>query len=335
MRKSWPATFWLWQSNCMTQSVITATGSYLPQKIMTNDDLTKLVETSDEWIRERTGIVKRHISAEGEHTSHLAIKACEEALKQAGYKANMIDGIVVATSTPDSTMPSVATKVQGALGIKKGPALDVAAACAGFIYALSVAHGWIQAGISKRVLVIGAEAMSRIVDWQDRSTCILFGDGAGAVILEASDDASRGIKAISLDAQGEFGSILGTNGGVSTTKTAGALFMEGQEVFRHGVEKMSSTILETLEKAKIELANLDWVVPHQANARMIKSIARQIKLPPEKCVVTVTDHANTSAASIPLALDVANRDGRLKKGNIIAMPALGAGLAWGCAVVSW
>lgn len=318
----------------MTASIITATGSYLPKEILTNDALSQMVETSDEWIRERTGITKRHIAAVGEFTSHLATKAAQAALANAGCSADSIDGIVVATSTPDSTMPSVATKVQGALG-NKGPAVDVAAACAGFIYALATAHGWIQAGISKRVLVIGAETMSRIIDWKDRGTCILFGDGAGAVILEASDDASRGVKAITLDAQGEFGSILGTNGGIASTQTAGTLFMEGQEVFRHGVEKMSSAIVTTLQKAGVEMAALDWVAPHQANARMIKSIARQIKLPPEKCIVTVTEHANTSAASIPLALDVANRDGRLKKGNIIAMPALGAGLTWGCAVVSW
>lgn len=318
----------------MTASIITATGSYLPKEILTNDALSQMVETSDEWIRERTGITKRHIAAVGEFTSHLATKAAQAALANAGYSADSIDGIVVATSTPDSTMPSVATKVQGALG-NKGPAVDVAAACAGFIYALATAHGWIQAGISKRVLVIGAETMSRIIDWKDRGTCILFGDGAGAIILEASDDASRGVKAITLDAQGEFGSILGTNGGIASTQTAGTLFMEGQEVFRHGVEKMSSAIVATLQKAGVGIEALDWVAPHQANARMIKSIARQIKLPPEKCIVTVTEHANTSAASIPLALDVANRDGRLKKGNIIAMPALGAGLTWGCAVVSW
>lgn len=319
----------------MKRSVITATGSYLPEKILTNDDLSRMVKTNDEWIRERTGITKRHIAAENEYTSHLAVNAARKALAMAGYGADSIDGIVVATATPDTTMPSVAVKVQTALGITGGAAVDVAAACTGFIYALSVAHGWIQTGIAKRVIVIGAETMSRIVDWTDRGTCILFGDGAGAVILEASDDASRGIHAISLEAAGEHGSLLGTNGGTSSTQTSGKLLMEGQEVFRHGVEKMSAITLSTLVKAGLNIDDVDWLVPHQANARMIKMIGRTLRLPEAKCITTVTHHANTSAASIPLALDEANRDGRLKKGNIIAMPALGAGLTWGCAVVSW
>ena len=319
----------------MMQSIITATGSYLPEKILTNDDVSKLVETNDAWIRERTGITQRHIVAEGELTSHMATHAAKRALASVGYDADKIDGIVVATSTPDSTMPSVAAKVQAALGITSGPAVDVAAACTGFIYALSVAHGWIKTGIAKRVMVIGAESMSRIVDWTDRSTCILFGDGAGAVILEASDDAARGIRAISLEANGEFWPLLCTNGGVSSTQTAGTLFMEGQEVFRHGVEKMSAITVSTVAKAGLNLADVNWVVPHQANARMIRMIARTLKVSEDKCVVTVGHHANTSAASIPLALDEANRDGRLKNGQIIAMPALGAGLTWGCCVISW
>lgn len=319
----------------MTQSVITATGSYLPAKIMTNDDVSKLVETNDEWIRERTGITQRHIVAEGEFTSHMATHAAKRALESIGYTADKIDGIIVATSTPDATMPSTAAIVQRALGITKGPAVDVVAACTGFVYAMSVAHGWIQTGIATKILVIGAESMSRIVDWKDRSTCILFGDGAGAVIVEAMEKTTRGIKAISLEAQGEFGPLLGTDGGISSTQTAGHLHMEGQEVFRHGVEKMSGITLSTLEKAKLVIADVDWVVPHQANARMIKMIARTLRVPEGKCVVTVPIHANTSAASIPLALDEANRDGRLKNEQIIAMPALGAGLTWGCAVVSW
>lgn len=319
----------------MLHSLITATGSYLPQKILTNHDLSTMVETNDEWIRERTGIIQRHIVAEGEFTSHMAIEACRRALAMAGYDATMIDGVVVGTSTPDCTMPSVAAKIQASLGISHGPALDVAAACSGFVYGLSVAHGWIMGGIARRVLVVGAEAMSRIVDWNDRGTCILFGDGAGAVILEASEDASRGIRAIRLEAQGEFGPLLGTHGGVCSTQTAGHLFMEGQEVFRHGVEKMSAITLSTLAAAGLSLGDVDWLIPHQANARMITRIGRQLKIAESKCVVTVPIHANTSAASIPLALDVANRDGRLKKGNIIAMPALGAGLTWGCCVISW
>lgn len=317
------------------RSILTATGSYLPQKILTNDDLAAMVNTNDEWIRERTGITRRHIVAEGELTSHMATAASRQALASVGYDASMIDGIVVATATPDNTMPSVAVKVQAALGITHGPALDVAAACTGFVYALSVAHGWIQTGIATRILVIGAESMSRIVDWSDRGTCILFGDGAGAVILEAAQDKARGIRAITLEAEGAHASLLGTHGGIASTQTASTLFMEGQEVFRHGVDKMAQATLTTLQKAGLSLADVDWLVPHQANARMITRIARQLKFPAEKCVVTVPLHANTSAASIPLALDVAHRDGRLKKGNIIAMPALGAGLTWGACVVSW
>lgn len=317
------------------QSIITATGSYLPKKILTNEDLSRTVKTSDEWIQERTGIIQRHIVAEGESTSHMAAEAARRAMEQAGYSADTIDGIIVATSTPDSTMPSVATKVQAALGITRGAAVDVAAACTGFIYALSVAHGWIQTGIASRILVIGAESMSRIVDWNDRGTCILFGDGAGAAILEVSDDTLRGIRAIQLDAQGEFGALLGTNGGVASTQSAGHLHMEGQEVFRHGVEKMAAVTLSTLEKAKLKITDVDWLIPHQANARMIKAIGRSLKIAQEKCVVTVSHHANTSAASIPLALDEVNRNGRLKKNQIIAMPALGAGLTWGCCVTCW
>lgn len=319
----------------MKQTVITATGSYLPQKILTNNDLAAMVDTNDAWIRERTGIAQRHIAAEGEFTSHMATHAARRALEAAGYAADSINGIIVATSTPDSTMPSVATKVQAALGIPRGAAIDVAAACTGFVYAMSIAHGWVQTGIASRILVIGAENMSRIIDWTDRGTCILFGDGAGAVIVEASDDASRGIRAISLEAQGEFGSILGTNGGTASTQTAGHLFMEGQEVFRHGVEKMAAITTATLAKAGLNMAQVDWLIPHQANARMMRMIARTLRISEEKCVVTVPLHANTSAASIPLALDVANRDGRLKKQQIIAMPALGAGLTWGCCVISW
>ena len=317
------------------QSVITATGSYLPSVIVTNDALALRVDTSDAWIRERTGITQRHIAAQGEQTSHLALRAAQAALESAGYSAHKIDGIVVATATPDTTMPSVAAKVQAGLGITKGAALDVAAACTGFIYALSVAHGWIQTGIATRVLVIGAETMSRIIDWEDRNTCVLFGDGAGAVILEAVPSGTRGIRAITLEAAGEFAPLLGTHGGVSSTQTAGTLFMQGQEVFRHGVEKMASVTLATLEKAGLTLADVDWLIPHQANARMIRMIARQLKIAQEKCVITVAEQANTSAATIPLALDIARRDGRLQPGNIVAMPALGAGLTWGCCVISW
>lgn len=317
------------------RSVITATGSYLPEKIITNEDMSRLVETNDAWIRERTGITQRHQVAKGELTSHLAIHAARAAMEQGQLVAADIDGIIVATSTPDSTMPAVATKVQAALGISHGPAVDVAAACAGFIYALSVAHGWLMTGVATKVLVIGAESMSQVMDWSDRTTCILFGDGAGAVVLEAMDHTTRGIESIVLEANGEFGHLLGTDGGVASTQTSGHLFMQGQEVFRHGVEKMTSITLAALKKAKLTLADIDWLVPHQANARMIKMIGRQLKIPEAKCVVTVDIHANTSAATIPLALDVAARDGRIKQGDRVVMPALGAGLTWGCCVISW
>ncbi len=316
-------------------SVIIGTGSYLPEKILTNHDLAKLVDTNDEWIQERTGIVKRHILAEGQTTSDMAKIACERALAAAGKTVADIDGIVVATSTPDCSMPSVATKLQEKLGIK-GPAVDVAAACTGFIYALATAHGWIQAGIASRVLVVGAEAMSKIVNWQDRGTCILFGDGAGAVVLENQpNETTRGIHALSLHADGQFAPLLGTNGGVAATQTAGQLFMSGQEVFRHGVEKMANATRDTLAKAGKTLEDVRWLIAHQANARMIHKIGRGLGIGEDRCVITVTHHGNTSAASIPLALDEAVRDGRVHNGQLIAMPALGAGLTWGCCVLTY
>ena len=320
----------------MSRAVIIATGSYLPEKILTNDDLSRMVETSDEWIRERTGIRARHIVAEGEATSHLAIRAAQATLTNGGLTAADIDGIIVATATPDSTMPSVAARVQAGLGISRGGAVDVAAACTGFIYALSVANGWLATGIASRVLVIGAETMSRIVDWKDRNTCVLFGDGAGAVVLEAqANESKRGIVAMSLEARGEFAPLLGTTGGVSSTQTAGYMFMQGQEVFRHGVDKMAEITLSTLAKAGLSIADIDWLIPHQANARMIRMIGKKLGVPEEKCVITVESQANTSAATIPLALDAAQKGGKLKKGDLVALPALGAGLTWGCCVIYW
>ncbi len=319
-------------------SVITGVGSYLPSRVVTNQDLSDTLDTNDAWIRERTGIEKRHIVAEGECTSHMAVYAARAAFSDVVIKVQDTVGVVVATSTPDFTMPSVATMVQHQLGLNAGPALDVEAACTGFVYALSVAHGWLASGIAQHVIVIGAESMSRIVDWTDRGTCILFGDGAGAVVLSALSDTEsqgRGIKSFALKAQGEFGPLLGTSGGISQSQTAGVLFMQGQEVFRHGVEKMSSATLEALERASISLSDVDWVVPHQANARMIQSIAKKLSIDEARMVVAVTQHANTSAASIPLALALAWEDGRIKKGNTVVMPALGAGLTWGCCVVVW
>lgn len=318
------------------KSVIIGTGSYLPEKVLDNHTLAAMVDTSDEWIRERTGITKRHLLAEGQTTSDMAYKACLRALEASDKTAADIDGIVVATSTGDVSMPSVATLLQQKLGIT-GAALDVSAACTGFVYALATAHGWLSMGLAKRVLVVGAEAMSKIVDWNDRGTCILFGDGAGAVVLESQtgENNSRGIEAFSLHANGSFAPILGTNGGICSTQSAGHLFMSGQEVFRHGVEKMAQVTLDTLAKAGHALEDVDWLIAHQANARMIQKIARNLRIAEEKCVVAVPHHGNTSAASIPLALDEAVRDGRVKPGQLLALPALGAGLTWGCCVLTY
>jgi 3-oxoacyl-[acyl-carrier-protein] synthase-3 len=316
------------------RSIIKGFGAALPVDVVTNNALEAKVQTTDQWIRERTGITQRHIAGAGETTSSLATEAAREALRDAGLKPEDIDGVVVATATPDSTMPSVATLVQAALELPAGAALDVAAACSGFVYALQVAHGWIQGGLCRNVLVIGAETMSRILDWEDRRTCILFGDGAGAVVLSAAENVGkRGIRTFALKAEGVHGKLLGTKGGVSTTQTAGQLFMSGQEVFRHGVDKMSEVTLEALAKAGLTLSDVDWVVAHQANARMLSAIAKKLDIPEAKMAVSVDIHANTSAASIPLALNHLAKQGKLKEGQILALPALGAGLTWGCCII--
>jgi len=314
--------------------VIRATGSYLPERILSNQELATMVDTNDTWIVERTGIRERHIAAEGETTSAMAIIAARRALEAAGMQASEIDGIVVGTSTPDSTMPSVAAKMQAALGMK-GPAVDVAAACTGFVYALATAQGWLQSGLCKNILVLGAETMSRIMDWTDRGTCILFGDGAGAVILSTETGTDAGIHAIKIEADGQYAGLLGTHGGVSSTQTAGLFFMHGQEVFKQGVEKMTSITRQTMEMVGFPLEKIDWLIAHQANGRMIRMIGKNLGIPEEKCVIAVTHHGNTSAASIPLALDEAVRDGRVKRGNLLALPALGAGLTWGCCVITY
>jgi 3-oxoacyl-[acyl-carrier-protein] synthase-3 len=315
-----------------TRAVITGVGAYLPENILTNADLERIVDTNDEWIRTRTGITARHIVAEGEMTSDLATKAAQAALLHAGVEAKDIDLVLVATSTPDFTMPSTATLVQNKLKIAGGFAFDLAAACSGFIYGLQVAEGLLLTGKAKRALVIGAETMSRIVDWKDRGTCVLFGDGAGAVVLEAQK-GERGILGGRLYSDGQYGEILKTDGGISHNQSAGQLRMAGQEVFRHGVEKMAEATLSLIHQCGLTAESIDWFIPHQANARIIQSIGRKLEVAPEKFLITLDKHANTSAASIPLALNDGIQSGRVRQGEILALPALGAGLTWGCCII--
>lgn len=317
----------------MTLSVIKSVGSYLPGKVLTNTDLEKLVETNSDWIVERTGIKERHISDETELTSDLAVNAANDALKKADLNPQDIDLIVLATTTPDNTFPATAVTIQQKLGIKKATAFDVQAVCAGFIYALATADSLIKNLGFKRALVIGAETISRIVDWQDRSTCILFGDGAGAVILEAQENTDRGILACSIHTDGTTKDILYTDGGVSINQKAGFIKMEGKEVFKHAVTKLADVTLESLEKANIKPEQVNWVIPHQANQRILDGVIKKLGLDESKLISTVSKHANTSAASIPLALDCAIKEGKIKKGDIITMQAIGGGLAWGSVVV--
>jgi 3-oxoacyl-[acyl-carrier-protein] synthase III len=321
------------------RSVVQGCGAYLPKKIVTNDELAKKVETSDEWIQQRTGIRQRHIAADGEFTSHLAINASERALHHASLKGSDLDLIVLATATPDETFPATATVVQKALGMTKGAAFDVQAVCAGFVYGLSVADSLIKNGLASTALVIGAETFSRILDWNDRGTCVLFGDGAGAVVLKAEQgtgtSADRGILANALHSDGRQHDILYVDGGPSSTRTTGFLRMEGKEVFKHAVVNMAAVVGEVLGKAGLEAKDIDWLVPHQANKRIIDGTGRKLGLPPERVVVTVDKHANTSAASIPLALDTAVHDGRIKKGDLLLLEGIGGGLAWGASLVRW
>jgi 3-oxoacyl-[acyl-carrier-protein] synthase III len=315
------------------RAIIAGTGSALPARRVTNDELAQTVDTSDEWIVERTGIRARHIAAEGETTATLGAEAARRALAAAGIDAAAIDLIVLATATPDQTFPATATKVQDALGIRDCVAFDVAAVCSGFLYALSVADSMIRGGVARTALVIGAETFSRILDWEDRATCVLFGDGAGAVVLTASDAADgRGILSTALHADGRHNQLLYVDGGPSTTGTVGKLRMKGSEVFRHAVTNLAAVLGEALEKAGLTVADVDWVVPHQANRRILDATARKLGLPAERVVVTVDEHANTSAASVPLAFDVAVRDGRIQRGDLIVFEAMGGGFTWGAAV---
>ncbi|MEM9221299.1 MAG: beta-ketoacyl-ACP synthase III [Pseudomonadota bacterium] len=315
-------------------------GSALPRRVLTNDELAKSVDTSDEWITARTGIKERHIAGEGEFTSHLAETASRNALADAGLEAGQIDLIIVATATPDHTFPATAVILQDRLGVGGGAAFDVGAACSGFVFALATADAMIAAGTAKRALVVGAETFSRILDWNDRTTCVLFGDGAGAMILEAADGEAasveaRGVIAHALRSDGSHREKLYVDGGPSSTQTTGFVRMRGQEVFRFAVQATVDVVLEVMEKAGISASDVDWFVPHQANKRIIDASAKKLGIGPEKVVLTVAEHGNTSAASIPLALDVAASDGRIKPGDLVLLEALGGGFTWAAALIRW
>ncbi|MFA5970002.1 MAG: beta-ketoacyl-ACP synthase III [Sphingomonas sp.] len=320
----------------MIRSVIKGTGSALPEKRVSNTELAERVDTSHDWIVERTGIHFRHIAGEGETTATLAADAARAALAAANMDASTIDLIVLATATPDQTFPASATRVQFLLGIDDCVAFDIAAVCSGFLYAVQVADSLMRTGNARRALVIGAETFSRILDWEDRGTCVLFGDGAGAIVLEAEESAEhggRGVLATKLHSDGRYNDLLYVDGGPSTTGTVGKVRMKGREVFRHAVVNLAGVMEETLAAAGYTSADVDWLVPHQANARILDATARKLNLSPDKVVMTVDRHANTSAASVPLALDTAVRDGRIKMGNLVVLEAMGGGFTWGAAIV--
>ncbi len=321
------------------RAIIKGVGHYLPERVVPNSEFEKTLDTSDAWIRTRTGIERRHFAAEGQLTSDLAIRAARAALRDAVLSVDEIDAVIVATSTPDQTFPSTATKVQAALDMTHGFAFDLQAVCAGFVFALSNANAMIVSGQARRVMVIGAETFSRIMDWQDRSTCVLFGDGAGAVILEASEGTGgpndQGILATDLHSDGRFNSLLYVDGGVSSTQTTGVLKMEGPEIFKHAVQKLAQTAETALAKAGLTDRDVDWIVPHQANLRIIKATAQKMHVPMERVVVTVQNHGNTSAASIPIALSVGAARGQIKPGDLLVAEAIGGGLTWGSVVLRW
>lgn len=325
----------------MTQirSVVIGCGSYLPARVLTNADLAKQVDTSDEWIVQRTGIRMRHIAADGELTSDLALRAAQAAIANAGIDAQSIDLIVLATSTPDQTFPATAVSVQAALGITHGAAFDLQAVCSGFVFALTTVDGLLRTGAYKRALVIGAETFSRILDWQDRTTCVLFGDGAGALVLEAQEQPGtredRGILTSHLRSDGRHKAKLFVDGGPSSTSTVGKLRMEGRAVFKHAVAMVTDVIRDAFVATGYTADDLDWFVPHQANKRIIDDSAHKLGIAPEKVVITVDRHGNTSAASIPLALDVAVRDGRIQRGDLVMLEAMGGGFTWGSVLVRW
>ena len=316
------------------QVLLTGVGSHLPERVLSNDELATMMDTSDEWIRQRTGIGQRHVAGENELTSDLAVAAARKALSSAGIDATSLDIIVIATTTPDDTFPATAAKVQHQLGAARAFAFDVQAVCAGFVYALDIADSMIRCGKAERALVIGAETFTRLLDWNDRSTAVLFGDGAGAVVLESAEHADGwGVLSSVLHTDGSQRDILYVDGGPSATGTVGHVRMRGQDVFRHAVEKLSSALDEALQRAGLDASAIDWLVPHQANIRIIDSMQRKLKLPSEKVIRTVERHANTSAASIPLALAEGVADGRISNGQILALEAIGGGLSWGASVI--
>jgi len=328
------------------RSQVVGCGSYLPERVVTNAELAARIDTTDEWITSRSGIRQRHVAAEGEITSDLAIQACDRALAHAGVDASDADLIVVGTTTPDDTFPATAVRVQAELGLTGGTAFDVQAVCSGFVFALTTADNFIKAGQSQTALVIGAETYSRILDWEDRGTCVLFGDGAGAVVLRAgeSDDAAvgepgwgtaQGILSTHLHSDGRYRDILYVDGGVSRTMTTGHLRMSGKEVFRHAVVNLASIVEEAASANGIAPSDIDWIVPHQANQRILEGTAKKLGIDSDRVVITLDRHANTSAASIPLALDEAVRDGRIERGQLVLMEAMGGGLTWGAALVRW
>jgi 3-oxoacyl-[acyl-carrier-protein] synthase-3 len=320
----------------MRRSVVIGTGSALPRTVVSNAELAARVDTTDEWIVERTGIRQRYVAEADETTATLATQACREALAAAGLEAKDVDLIVLATATPDQTFPATATIVQHNLGCHGGVAFDVAAVCSGFLYALAVADSMLRTGTGTRALVIGSETFSRILDWEDRTTCVLFGDGAGAVLLEAREEegeSPRGVIATKLHADGTHNELLYVDGGPSTTGTVGKLRMKGREVFRHAVVNLASVLREVLDEAGLTTEDIDWLVPHQANARILDATARKLSLPTEKVIVTVDRHANTSAASVPLALDTAVRDGRIQPGDLVMLEAMGGGFTWGASLL--
>ncbi len=321
------------------RSIVAGCGSYLPAKVLTNAELAQRIETSDEWIRQRTGIGQRYIAADGELTSDLATKAADAALTQAGVSASAVDLIVLATATPDETFPATATRVQNNLGIHRGAAFDIQAVCSGFVYALATADNFVRCGQANTVLVIGAETFSRILDWNDRGTCVLFGDGAGAVVLRAGEgqgtSADRGILSTHLFSDGQYHDLLYVDGGPSSTGTTGLLRMAGKEVFRHAVVKLAQAVDAALTANNVKGTDVDWLVPHQANRRIIDAMAEKLHLPPERVVVTIERHANTSAASIPLAMAEAAGDGRIQKGQLVLLEGMGGGFTWGSALIRW